>query len=800
MRWRQRCKPNAAERQTNALPLFLIQEAKASGARAETSLAEAQRLQASLEKERAVYEPVARLGARLVGLLDPMARLGHTYRWGMAGLVDLFRRALRQQGSNGKKKDLKLVERTLVHLVYEYAARSLFKKDHLTFALHLIHGLRPDLFRENEWESLTGTLVKDTTQHTEQRPIWLVEDRSAALSQLKATLGPELWSALRLEEASLWQPFARSGHCEEQLPEHAMRCLSLFQQALLVQCLRPDRALSALGRFACRALGLQGLNPGAVPLQQLLQDDARPLLLVTAPGADPGQELRDAAQGRLQQVFLGRGAQQQQAAQDALRRQSQTNTWLWLANLHLATQWLPFLAQELTRLERHPDFRLCLSTEPHPAIPSALLKACLTVVYEAPGVRRSMRRTYDAWGPSALNGASLLCAQAHFALAWLHAILQERLSYVPQGWTKRYEFSEADLRAGADAVRRLCGRSGGVGPGPWETLRGLFELSVYGAHLDDPFDRRVLSAYVRQCFDQSTLPGSDRKEPAQLAQGVRVPTSTSLQAHIQLIEQLPDEDAGRYLGLAANVEGSVQRLGALSLVTELRRLEAGAGGSRQAAKLDQLAPLLSLWKSLHQVRDTDVEGGLQAPPTGEGDEEEEDAVASFLRQERAHAAKLVHEVHSTLAAVSRALRHASSSLPEAASALTNHTVPDAWLSLWSGGRQWVPEAYLRAVAGRARALAQWHFGQGQQVYLGQLLRPGAFLSAWRQQTARDKQDYKCVGCMQGIRKHSGGSVVSLAVYTNTERQELVASLSVPCEGSPQQWLLSGAALFLSTLD
>ncbi|XP_075742036.1 dynein cytoplasmic heavy chain beethoven [Rhipicephalus microplus] len=830
--------------------LFLLQEAKASGARAETSLAEAQRLQASLEKERAVYEPVARLGARLVGLLDPVARLGHTYRWGMAGLVDLFRRALRQQGTNGKKKDLKLVERTLTHLVYEYAARSLFKKDHLTFALHLIHGLRPDLFRENEWESLTGTLVKDTAQHTEQRPIWLIEDRSAALSQLKVTLGPELWSALRLDEASLWQPFARSGHCEEQLPEHATRCLSPFQQALLVQCLRPDRALSALGRFACRALGLQGLNPGAVPLQQLLQDGSRPLLLVTAPGADPGQELRDAAQGRLQQVFLGRGAQQQQAAQDALRRQSQTNTWLWLANLHLATQWLPFLAQELARLERHPDFRLCLSTEPHPAIPSALLKACLTVAYEPPaGVRRSMRRTYDAWGPSALNGASLLCAQAHFALAWLHAILQERLSYVPQGWTKRYEFSEADLRAGADAVQRLCGRSGngGISSGPWETLRGLFELSVYGAHLDDPFDRRVLSAYVRQCFDQSTLPGSDRKEPAQLAPGVRVPTSTSFQTHIQLIEQLPDEDAGRYLGLAANVEGSVQRLGALSLVAELRRLQAGAGGSRQAAGLDQLAPLLSLWKSLHQ-------GGLQAPPAGEDDKEEEDAVASFLRQERAHAAKLVHEVHSTLAAVSRALRHASSLLPEAASALTNHTVPDAWLTLWSGGRQWVPEAYLRAVAGRARALAQWHFGQGQQLHLGQLLRPGAFLSAWRQQTARQTglavdelqleawwqagedrpplwatlvglqceggllEDTRLRSCRpgapsvlpvppcsaawmrKGTRQYSGGSVVSLAVYTNTERQELVASLSVPCEGSPQQWLLSGAAMFLSTLD
>lgn len=45
--------------------------------------------------------------------------------------------------------------------------------------------------------------------------------------------------------------------------------------------------------------------------------------------------------------------------------------------------------------------------------------------------------------------------QALFALAWLHAVVQERRNFIPQGWTKFYEFSLGDMRAGADLIDRL---------------------------------------------------------------------------------------------------------------------------------------------------------------------------------------------------------------------------------------------------------------------------------------------------------------------------------------------------------
>lgn len=43
-------------------------------------------------------------------------------------------------------------------------------------------------------------------------------------------------------------------------------------------------------------------------------------------------------------------------------------------------------------------------------------------------------------------------ARLYFLLAWLHAIIQERLVYTPLGWAKKYEFTESDLRCACDTL------------------------------------------------------------------------------------------------------------------------------------------------------------------------------------------------------------------------------------------------------------------------------------------------------------------------------------------------------------
>ena len=43
----------------------------------------------------------------------------------------------------------------------------------------------------------------------------------------------------------------------------------------------------------------------------------------------------------------------------------------------------------------------------------------------------------------------------HFLVAWAHAVIIERLRYIPIGWSKTYEFNEADLIFSFDLIDEL---------------------------------------------------------------------------------------------------------------------------------------------------------------------------------------------------------------------------------------------------------------------------------------------------------------------------------------------------------
>ncbi len=42
-----------------------------------------------------------------------------------------------------------------------------------------------------------------------------------------------------------------------------------------------------------------------------------------------------------------------------------------------------------------------------------------------------------------------------FILALFHALVQERRTYIPQGWSKSYEFSYSDLKVSMEIIGNL---------------------------------------------------------------------------------------------------------------------------------------------------------------------------------------------------------------------------------------------------------------------------------------------------------------------------------------------------------
>ena len=54
--------------------------------------------------------------------------------------------------------------------------------------------------------------------------------------------------------------------------------------------------------------------------------------------------------------------------------------------------------------------------------------------------------------------------QLLFVLSWFHALIQERRKYIPQGWSKYYEFSFGDLKAGEMTLSDIQAESPGGKP------------------------------------------------------------------------------------------------------------------------------------------------------------------------------------------------------------------------------------------------------------------------------------------------------------------------------------------------
>jgi dynein heavy chain 1 len=74
-------------------------------------------------------------------------------------------------------------------------------------------------------------------------------------------------------------------------------------------------------------------------------------------------------------------------------------------------------------------------------------------VYEpAAGIKASLINTLQYFSESMFAVQPAERGRVYFLLAWLHAVILERLRYAPLGWSKKYEFGESDLRTASDTI------------------------------------------------------------------------------------------------------------------------------------------------------------------------------------------------------------------------------------------------------------------------------------------------------------------------------------------------------------
>jgi dynein heavy chain 2 len=133
-----------------------LNETKEKSSIIQASLIESLKLNTNLDTEREKFKSISEYASTLYFVMMDLIKLNSTYQFSLKTFLKLFNRALNSDQSSDSSDGDGMVKHALEKLVYEYVARSLFKDDRLSFAIHLIKSTRQDLSEKNEWDVFLG--------------------------------------------------------------------------------------------------------------------------------------------------------------------------------------------------------------------------------------------------------------------------------------------------------------------------------------------------------------------------------------------------------------------------------------------------------------------------------------------------------------------------------------------------------------------------------------------------------------------------------------------------------------------
>lgn len=315
-----------------------------------------------------------------------------------------------------------------------------------------------------------------------------------------------------------------------------------------------------------------------------------PLLMCSAPGHDVSGRVEAMARDLkkdLAAVAMG-SSEGFEAAEGMVSVATKRGTWVMLKNVHLCADWLrDTLVKKLQGLgpQTHPNFRIFITSEINPRLPTGLLRICDKLVADAPtGIKASLTRFFSSISKERFSLP--MRNRLYLLLGWTHAVIQERLRFVPTGWSEPYEWTEADATHALDVIDSLYdeGRSSGgrhqqqahaqaQPPSdpeklPWDAIRSTLCQGVFGGRITADRDQEVLDALIQRMFvprsfdvDFALVPG--------VTDGPILPDDVSHTSCLEWISRLPLQAPPTWIGLDSSAEVEREQRLAESIVRKV---------------------------------------------------------------------------------------------------------------------------------------------------------------------------------------------------------------------------------------
>jgi dynein heavy chain 1 len=181
--------------------------------------------------------------------------------------------------------------------------------------------------------------------------------------------------------------------------------------------------------------------------------------------------------------------------------------------------------------------------------------------------------------PSQVSQPPAERVRLYVLLAWLHAVILERLRFGSLGWSQPYEFSDADFEAGVHVLdawlqQSAAGR-GNIAPDkiPWLALQTLLADSVYGGRIDELADQEQLTAMVKHLFCAEAY---DLNFSLVRNGNLNLPETSQMDGFLAWIRsELPEHEPPAWLGLREDAERYMLADAGVRMLQQVKQLMDG---------------------------------------------------------------------------------------------------------------------------------------------------------------------------------------------------------------------------------
>ncbi|KAF8592026.1 dynein heavy chain protein 1 [Ramaria rubella] len=728
-----------------------------------------------VEEVTAEYIPLAQACSSIFFIMEQLNLVNHFYQFSLRFFLDIFDYVLHQNPNlknirdPGQRREILLNDLFLV--VYQRTSRALLHRDHVMLAVLLaqtkIRGT-DEISEEMEFllESGDGILPSASGAGNSEQLSILSADQQQRLQAYSHHPIFKPVQAHMVEHEAEWASFLDSENPEVAVPwpwESTPDVIRAARNLLLIKCFRPDRLLQATATFVRVVFATDLSVESSYDLSAVVLNEvqpATPLSLVSVTGYDASYRVDNLVQNTgVKCTPVAMGSQEGfTLADQAIAVAARQGTWVLLKNVHLAPSWLGQLEKRLQSLNPHRSFRLFLTMEANPVIPVNLLRQSRIFMNEPPpGIKANLLDSLRSISASRLTQGPAEKVRLYFLLAWFHAVVQERLRYVPLGWSKTYDFNDSDMAAAFGTIDTWLGTVSkgrtNIDPAsiPWDAVRTLVKQSVYGGRIDSDFDQRVLDAFVDRLFtvtaynvDFDLVPHTDG------LQTLIVPEGTKMEHFLAWVQKLPDREPPSWLSLPPTAERVIAVSQGNMLLGKLRKMrtladdeehEASVTTASKGGTSQQPAWMRSLLQHCQEWLGGLPEGSKVLQKES-GDNR--DPLFRFFAREGTVGRKLLVQVRKDLSDVIKVCEGTlkqTNHLRTLMSHLTKGTIPDHWrrykVTRTTAVSQWIPNLGRRLA--QLERIAQLDSLGDVEVWLGGLFYPEAYVTATRQAVAHRKK-------------------------------------------------------------